>query len=51
MGLAMIERDRDVADDDIRPTAAWELDIVRRRYPVTLSLAPLYDPARARIKA
>lgn len=45
MGLAMIERDHDVADD------AWELDIVGCRYPVTLSLAPLYDPARARIKA
>ncbi len=46
----MIERDHDVADDDIA-NGAWGLDIVGRSYPVTLSLAPMYDPARARIRA
>jgi 4-methylaminobutanoate oxidase (formaldehyde-forming) len=50
VGLAMIERDEDTSDAFIA-SGSWELDIVGRRYPVTLSLAPMYDPTRERIKA
>jgi hypothetical protein len=46
----MIERDEDTSDAFIA-SGSWELDIVGRRYPVTLSLAPMYDPTRERIKA
>ena len=50
VGLAMIELDEDVTDAFIG-SGSWEVDIVGRRYPVTLSLAPMYDPKRERIKA
>jgi len=50
VGLAMIEREDDITDGFIA-TGTWELDIVGRRYPVTLSLVPMYDPRRERIKA
>jgi len=50
VGLAIVERDEDITDDYLA-TGAWELDIVGRRYPVTLSLEPMYDPKRERIKA
>jgi 4-methylaminobutanoate oxidase (formaldehyde-forming) len=50
VGLAMIERDEDT-DDAFIASGSWELDIVGRRYPVRLSLAPMYDPTRERIKA
>jgi len=50
VGLAMIEAEEDVTDELVA-TGDWELDIVGTRYPVALSLTPMYDPARARIKA
>jgi len=50
VGLAMIEREDDITDEFLT-TGAWTVDIAGRRYPVTRSLRPLYDPARARIKA
>jgi 4-methylaminobutanoate oxidase (formaldehyde-forming) len=50
VGLAVVEGEGDVSDE-LLATGAWELDIVGRRYPVTLSLAPRYDPGRERIKA
>jgi 4-methylaminobutanoate oxidase (formaldehyde-forming) len=50
VGLAMVEHPDDVTDEMLT-TGEWELDIVGRRYPVTLSLEPLYDPKRERIKA
>jgi 4-methylaminobutanoate oxidase (formaldehyde-forming) len=50
VGLAMIERDEDT-DDDFLLGGSWEVDIVGRRYPVTVSIEPMYDPTRARIKA
>jgi 4-methylaminobutanoate oxidase (formaldehyde-forming) len=50
VGLAMIERDHDVSDDYVA-SGSWELDIVGRRYPVRVSLEPMYDPKRLRIKA
>ena len=50
VGLAMIETEADVTDELIA-TGSWELDIVGTPYPVTLSLRPMYDPGRLRIKA
>jgi 4-methylaminobutanoate oxidase (formaldehyde-forming) len=46
----VIERDEDVTDDFLA-SGAWELDIVGTRYPARISLAPMYDPHRERIKA
>ena len=50
VGLAMIERDEDIPDDFLL-SGSWEVDIVGRRYPMSLSLEPMYDPKRERIKA
>jgi len=50
VGLAIVERDEDITDEYLA-TGSWQLDIVGRRYPVTLSLEPMYDPKRERIKA
>ncbi len=50
VGLAMIEREEDIPDGFLR-SGSWEADIVGRRYPVTVSLEPMYDPKRERIKA
>lgn len=50
VGLAIVEDENGVSDEMLA-TGAWELDIVGRRYPVTISLTPMYDPTRARIKA
>ncbi|HYG71272.1 MAG TPA: FAD-dependent oxidoreductase [Actinomycetota bacterium] len=49
VGLAMVEREDDVTDEFLL-SGAWELDIVGQRCPVTLSLEPMYDPKRERIK-
>jgi hypothetical protein len=46
----MIERDEDIPDGFLL-SGSWEADIVGRRYPVTVSLEPMYDPKRERIKA
>ena len=50
VGLAMIEREDDITDEFLT-TGDWTVDIAGRRYPVTRSLTPLYDPSRARIKS
>ena len=50
VGLAMIEREDDITDEFLL-SGSWEADIVGRRYPVSLSLEPMYDPKRERIKA
>jgi heterotetrameric sarcosine oxidase gamma subunit len=50
VGLAVVEREDDVTDDFLA-TGSWELDIAGTRYAVTLSLEPMYDPKRERIKA
>jgi len=50
VGLAIVEPPGGVSDEMLA-TGTWELDIVGRRYPVTISLTPMYDPTRARIKA
>jgi glycine cleavage system aminomethyltransferase T/glycine/D-amino acid oxidase-like deaminating enzyme len=50
VGLAIVERDDDVSDDYLA-SGSWELDIAGTRYPVRVSLEPMYDPKRLRIKA
>ena len=50
VGLAIIEREEDITDDFIN-SGSWELDVVGTRCPVTVSLRPMYDPKRERIKA
>jgi glycine cleavage system aminomethyltransferase T/glycine/D-amino acid oxidase-like deaminating enzyme len=50
VGLAMIELGSDITDDFLA-SGSWEADIVGTRSPVRVSLEPMYDPTRARIKA
>jgi 4-methylaminobutanoate oxidase (formaldehyde-forming) len=50
VGLAIVERDDDITDDFLA-SGSWELDIVAKRYPVSVSLTPMYDPTRSRIRA
>jgi 4-methylaminobutanoate oxidase (formaldehyde-forming) len=50
VGLAMIEGDDDITDGFLL-SGSWEADIVGRRCTVTVSLEPMYDPKRERIKA
>ena len=50
VGLAVVEREDDVTDDFLA-SGSWEVDVVGRRVPATISLAPRYDPKRERIKA
>jgi len=50
VGLAMIE-DPAFTSDEAISSGTWELEVVGTRYPVTVSLAAMYDPKRERIKA
>jgi 4-methylaminobutanoate oxidase (formaldehyde-forming) len=50
VGLAMIE-DAAFTSDEAIGSGTWELEIVGQRYPATVSLRPMYDPKRERIKA
>jgi 4-methylaminobutanoate oxidase (formaldehyde-forming) len=50
VGLFMIEADVPV-DQAYVNDGDWEVDIAGKRYPATVSLKPLYDPAMKRIKA
>ncbi|MBI5609214.1 MAG: FAD-dependent oxidoreductase, partial [Deltaproteobacteria bacterium] len=50
VGLAMIEADVPV-DQAWLDGAEWLVEISDKKYPVKLSLKPLYDPSGARIKA
>jgi glycine cleavage system aminomethyltransferase T len=46
----MIE-DAAFTSDEAISSGTWELEIVGRRYPATVSLQAMYDPKRERIKA
>lgn len=48
VGLAMVHADTAV-DDAWIMSGAWEVDIAGVRYPVSVSLRPLYDPGMARV--
>jgi 4-methylaminobutanoate oxidase (formaldehyde-forming) len=54
VGLAMIEGERlgdgVVIDEAFCAGGHWEVDIAGTRYPVRVSLKPMYDPAALRVK-
>jgi 4-methylaminobutanoate oxidase (formaldehyde-forming) len=50
VGLAMAESEEHIPEE-VLETGTWELDIVGTRYPIKVSVAPLYDPKRERIRA
>ena len=53
VGLAMVEPEVDTfvaLDKAYISQGSWEVDIAGTRYPVTVSLAPMYDPKNMRIK-
>jgi len=50
VGLAMLEDEEPLPDERVLG-ASYEVDVAGVRYPVTVSLKPLYDPERARIKS
>ena len=50
VGLAMIEADVPI-DQAFLDAGAWEVEIAGRRYAARASLAPLYDPDMARVRA
>lgn len=49
VGLAMVEGDEPITAEVLR-TGVWEVEIAGRRYPIEVSLRPLYDPAGERIR-
>jgi 4-methylaminobutanoate oxidase (formaldehyde-forming) len=49
VGLAMLEDEEPLSDERVLG-ASYEVDVAGVRYPATVSLTPLYDPARERIK-
>jgi 4-methylaminobutanoate oxidase (formaldehyde-forming) len=49
VGLAMVKGDP--VDLDYLKNGQWEVDIAGTRYPVTVSLRPLYDPMMERVKS
>jgi 4-methylaminobutanoate oxidase (formaldehyde-forming) len=49
VGLAMVEGDP--VDKAYLETGKWEVDIAGKRYPATVSLRPLYDPAMERVRS
>ena len=49
VGLAMIEAGEPVTGEYLE-SGVWEVEIVNRRYPATVSLRPLYDPTSERVR-
>ncbi len=50
VGLAMVDAGQPL-DQAYLDAGDWEVEIADRRYPVTASLRPLYDPQMLRVKA
>ncbi len=50
VGLAMVSGGGAPVTPDWLKAGTWEVDVVGRRYPVEVSLRPMYDPTSARIK-
>jgi 4-methylaminobutanoate oxidase (formaldehyde-forming) len=49
VGLGMIEADEPVTSEYLE-SGVWEVEIVNRRYPATVSMKPLYDPTSERVR-
>jgi 4-methylaminobutanoate oxidase (formaldehyde-forming) len=45
----MIEADEPVTREFIEE-GVWEVEIVNRNYPATISIRPLYDPTSERVR-
>jgi 4-methylaminobutanoate oxidase (formaldehyde-forming) len=50
VGLAMVSGGGAPVTPDWLASGSWEVDIAGMRYPVEVSLRPMYDPTSARIK-
>lgn len=50
VGLAMIEADEPITSDLIA-ASTWEVEIAGRRWPISVSLRPMYDPGNLRIRS
>ena len=50
VGLAMVSGGSEPVSSDWLKAGSWEVDIAGTRYPVEVSLRPMYDPTSARIK-
>ncbi|MEZ4399527.1 MAG: FAD-dependent oxidoreductase [Kofleriaceae bacterium] len=50
VGLAMVDAGGAPVDAAYLASGAWTVDIAGTRYPIEVSLRPLYDPASARVK-
>ena len=50
VGLAMVSGRGQPVTPDWLKAGTWEVDIAGVRYPVEVSLRPMYDPTSARIK-
>ena len=50
VGLAMIEADEPITSDLIAGST-WEVEIAGRRWPISVSLRPMYDPGNLRIRS
>jgi len=49
VGLAMIEADEPVTSEYL-DEGDWQVEIVNRHYPATVSMKPLYDPTSERVR-
>jgi 4-methylaminobutanoate oxidase (formaldehyde-forming) len=49
VGLAMIEADEPVTSEYL-DEGEWQVEIVNRRHPATVSMKPLYDPTSERVR-
>lgn len=50
VGLAMVEAAEPITADLIN-ASTWEVEIAGRRWPISVSLRPMYDPGNARIRS
>ena len=50
VGLAFVHGDP-AADKAFLESGEWEVDIAGRRYPLAVSLRPMYDPGMERVRA
>jgi glycine cleavage system aminomethyltransferase T len=50
VGLAMIENTGEMVNKNYLETGHWEIEVAEKKFPVKVSLAPMYDPKNARIK-
>jgi glycine cleavage system aminomethyltransferase T len=50
VGLAMIDAGGAPVDAAYLSSGAWSIDIAGTRYPIAVSLKPMYDPTSERVK-